>query len=209
MPEAVGCESRCHIDVVRGSIILFFGFGGRDVADGLKQAAMVEPIDPLGRRVFDRLKAAPRATPVDHLSLVESVDRLGQSVVIAVADAADRGLDSGLGKSLTVFDRDVLATAIEVMDETAAARRSAIVKGLLEGVENEASMGGPARSPSDDPPGERIDDEGDVDEPGPGREWSRKRMSASPPRTVRAPFSAYGSLFNLGPRPWRHHDSEK
>ena len=47
--------------------------------------------------------------------------------VIAVADGADRGLDSGLGKSLTVFDRDVLAVAIGVMDETAAARRSAIV----------------------------------------------------------------------------------
>jgi hypothetical protein len=29
------------------------------------------------------------------------------------------------------------------------------------------------------------------------------------PRTVCAPFSAYGSPFNLGPRPWRHHDSER
>jgi hypothetical protein len=29
-------------------------------------------------------------------------------------------------------------------------------------------------------------------------------VSASPPRTVRAPFGAYGSPFNLGPRPWRH-----
>jgi len=33
--EALGCESRCHIDVVHGSIILIFGFGRRDVADGL------------------------------------------------------------------------------------------------------------------------------------------------------------------------------
>ena len=55
MPEAVGCESRCHIDVVRGSIILFFGFSGRDVADGLEQPAMVEPVHPLERRVFDRI----------------------------------------------------------------------------------------------------------------------------------------------------------
>ncbi|GGB13613.1 replicative DNA helicase [Brucella endophytica] len=32
-------------------------------------------------------------------------------------------------------------------------------------------------------------------------EWSKKRKCASPPRTVRAPFSAYGSLFKLGPWP--------
>jgi len=37
----MGCESRGHIDVVGGSIILFFGFGGREVADGLQQPAIV------------------------------------------------------------------------------------------------------------------------------------------------------------------------
>lgn len=94
MPEAVGCESRGHIDVVPGSIILFFGFGGRDAADGLQQPAVVEPVDLFERGVLDGLKAAPRATPVDHLGLVESVDRLARRVVIAVADAADRGLGS-------------------------------------------------------------------------------------------------------------------
>src|SRR5690625_4269337 len=31
--------------------------------------------------------------------------------------------------------------------------------------------------------------------------WSKKRLRASPPRTVRAPLSAYGSLFNLGVTP--------
>jgi hypothetical protein len=37
-------------------------------------------------------------------------------------------------------------------------------------------------------------------------EWSKKRISASPPRTVRAPFSAYGSPFKSGPWPLRHPD---
>ena len=86
--------------------------------------------------------------------------------VIAVADTADLRLDRGFGKPLTIFDRDVLAAALGVMDETAAARRSAIVKGLIERIENEAGMGDPARSPPDDPPGELIDHKGDVDEPG-------------------------------------------
>ena len=45
---------------------------------------------------------------MDDLGLVEAVDRLGESVVVAVADAADRWLDAGLGQALGVLDRDVL-----------------------------------------------------------------------------------------------------
>ena len=59
-PEALGFESRCHIDGVRGSIILFFDFRGRDVADRLERATMVEPVDPFERDVFDGFEAAPR-----------------------------------------------------------------------------------------------------------------------------------------------------
>ena len=91
------------------------------------------------------------------------------------------------------------------MNETAAFDGPAIVERLLQGVEDEAGLGGAGHSPADDPAGKRVDDEGHVDEALPGRKWSRKRVSASPPRTVRAPFSAYGSPFNLGPRPLRHH----
>jgi hypothetical protein len=38
-----------------------------------------------------------------------AVDRLGQGIVIAVADAADRRLDPGLAQSLCIFDRQILA----------------------------------------------------------------------------------------------------
>jgi hypothetical protein len=75
-----------------------FGFGWRDVSDGLQQAAVVEPVDPFQRRVFDGLEAAPWAAAVDDLGLEEPVDRLGQGVVIAVADAADGGLDARFGQ---------------------------------------------------------------------------------------------------------------
>jgi hypothetical protein len=59
----------------------------------------------------------------------------------------------------------------------------------------------PARPPANDAPGKNVDHKGHVDEALPGSEWSKKRGCASPPRTVRAPFSAYGSLFKLGPWP--------
>ena len=46
-----------------------FDFCGRDVPDRLEQAAVVEPADPFECCVFDGLKAAPRASTVDDLSL--------------------------------------------------------------------------------------------------------------------------------------------
>ena len=46
---------------------------------------------------------------MDHLGLEQTVDRLGERVVVRVADAADGWLDAGLGEALGVFDRDVLA----------------------------------------------------------------------------------------------------
>ena len=46
---------------------------------------------------------------MDDLCFVEAVDRLGESVVVGVANAADRRLDPGRGQAFGVLDRDVLA----------------------------------------------------------------------------------------------------
>ena len=40
---------------------------------------------------------------MDDLGLVETVDRFGQSIVVAVADAADGGFKAGLGEALGVL----------------------------------------------------------------------------------------------------------
>ncbi|ESW70531.1 hypothetical protein X773_28050 [Mesorhizobium sp. LSJC285A00] len=45
---------------------------------------------------------------MDHLGLVKAFDRFGESIVVAVADAAYRRLDAGLRQALGVSDRDVL-----------------------------------------------------------------------------------------------------
>jgi hypothetical protein len=62
-----------------------------------------------------------------------------------------------------------------VVDEAAAFGRPAIMERLLQRVEDEAGLSGAGDPPADNPAGERVDDEGDVDEALPGREWSRKR----------------------------------
>ena len=56
--------SRRHIDAVCCRIILMFGFGRRDVADGLEQPTMIEPADPFQRGIFDSFEAAPWPTPI-------------------------------------------------------------------------------------------------------------------------------------------------
>ena len=48
--------------------------------------------------------------------------------------------------------------------------RAAIVKRLLQSVADKAGTRRPAGPPADDPPSIGINDEGDVDEPRPGRD---------------------------------------
>ncbi len=55
----------------------------------LRQAAVVEPVDPFESGHLDGFEAAPRAASMDHLGLVEAVDGLGQRVVVGIADTAD------------------------------------------------------------------------------------------------------------------------
>jgi hypothetical protein len=45
---------------------------------------------------------------MDDLGLVEAVDRLGESVVVAVADAADGRFNAGFRQTLRVADADIL-----------------------------------------------------------------------------------------------------
>lgn len=85
-----------------------FSLGGRHVADRFEKPAGVEPIDPFKGGELDRLEGPLRPTAMDHLGLEQAVDRLGKGVVVRVADAADRGLDTGLRQALRVAQGEVL-----------------------------------------------------------------------------------------------------
>src|SRR4051794_13753103 len=93
------------------------GLGGRDVPDRLEEAAVIEPVDPFEGGELDGFEATPGAAPMDHLGFVEAVDGFGEGVVVAVTDAANRRLDACRGKTLGILDREVLRTAVTVMDE--------------------------------------------------------------------------------------------
>ena len=128
----------------------------------------VEPVDPFERGELDSFERAPGPSPVDYLGLIESVDRFGERIVIAVADTADGGHEPGLGEPFGIFDRDILHAAIGVMDEAAAGDGFAIMNSLFQSIQNETGMRCPAHPPTDDFTGVSIDDEGDIDEVLPG-----------------------------------------
>jgi hypothetical protein len=57
---------------------------------------------------------------MDHLGLVETVDGLGESVVIGISDTADRRFDTGFSQALSVFDG--VQPILAAIDVTAAQR---------------------------------------------------------------------------------------
>lgn len=63
-----------------------------------------------------------------------------------------------------------LKAAIRVMHEAAAMSGTPIMKSLLKGIEDKASMRRPAPPPSNDATSEDVDDKGHIDETLPGRD---------------------------------------
>jgi len=79
---------------------------------GVSSWVVVEPIDPFESGVLDPIEITPGTTMVNDLGLEQSDDRLGERVVVRVADAADRRLDAGLLQALSVTNREILAAPV-------------------------------------------------------------------------------------------------
>lgn len=62
-------------------IVVCLSFCGRDIAQGFHQALDVEPRHPFQRSQFDGIGRFPGTTSMDDFGLVQSVDRLGQSIL--------------------------------------------------------------------------------------------------------------------------------
>src|SRR5216683_6052990 len=144
----------------------------RYIADWLQQPTVIEPVDPFERRVFHGLEVPPRTAPVNKLGLVKSNDRLGKCVVVRIAHAAYRRLDSRFGQSLGVANRQILATAIAVMHDPLDS--GARPQRLLQRVQDQFGVHRARHAPADDAPGEHIDHKRDVNEACPRREWSER-----------------------------------
>ena len=56
LPEAISFESRCHGWLLQHGVVAFLSFGRRDVADGLEEPPVVEPVYPFQGRELHRLE---------------------------------------------------------------------------------------------------------------------------------------------------------
>ena len=91
---------------LRRSIDFIFGkslFSARAV-----WAAVVIPVDPIGGGQLDLVTSAPRVLAVDQLVLEQADRRLGQRVIVRVADGADGGVDTRVLQPYGEGDRCVL-----------------------------------------------------------------------------------------------------
>ena len=93
---------------VVGGLELRRGDVGVVVGDLAVETPVVEPVDVAQGGVLDVVEALPGALGVDQLPLVETVEALGEGVVIAVAAAADRGDDVVGGQAFGVANCEVL-----------------------------------------------------------------------------------------------------
>src|SRR5205807_6434028 len=158
-------ESRRHWECLKFRIVARFGLGGRHVSDWSEQATVVEPLDPFQGGELDKFQRTPRSPSADHLGLVKAVDALGQSIVIAVADAAHGGLDARFGQALGVANRHVLHSPVAMVNQAATPDRAAVSQSLLQGIQHEARLCRTTHPPADDAPGIGVDNKSDVTKP--------------------------------------------
>lgn len=85
-----------------------------------------------------------------HLGLEQAVDGLGGCVVIAVADAADGGLDASFGQPHRCSGCSHIAPPVGMMDEPALPGRPPLAQRLLQGIEHEVRPGMARDTPADD-----------------------------------------------------------
>jgi hypothetical protein len=110
----------------------------------------------------------PGAAPADQVGLGQPDDRLGQGVVERVPAGAHRGDRPGLGQAFGVADSEVLAAPVRMMHQPVQLGL-ARPDGHLQRGQGQVGPQRPRGLPAHQHAAEGVDDQGHVDEPGPGR----------------------------------------
>ena len=102
---------------------------------------------------------------VDHLFLVERIDRLRERVIVRVPCPADRSRNSGIDESFRISDRGILHAPVAVMDESFAEFLPAGPQCHFQSIESEFGTQRVGHLPAHDGAGEGIGDERGVADP--------------------------------------------
>ena len=122
IPETSLVESSHHGLDFELFVILLFELDGWDVSDGFEYPFVVKPVDPFEGSELDVFQVVPGAASIDNFCLVETDDRLGQRIVIGVANAPHGWLDAGLSQAFGVPDAKMLPATVAVVYEPLVAR---------------------------------------------------------------------------------------
>ena len=123
---------------MQGSVESLLCFVRCDISDGAVQARVVIPVDPFQGFPFDLTSGLPGAEELDDLGLEQADDAFGESIVIEITDAADRGVDARPGQPFGVSNRQVLATSVAVMDQLVSLGWCPLADGLIQGIQHES-----------------------------------------------------------------------
>ena len=129
------------------AIVGLLELGWRDIPAGAVKPLGVVPVNPRRGCELELPERSPALPPADQLGFVETVDGLGQGVVVAVALAPDAVDGLGLIEALGVANRKVLNPAIGMVDQTGQLLTPEGER-HLEGVERENRSAGSPTSAS-------------------------------------------------------------
>lgn len=116
---------------------------------------------------------APGAVGPDQFGLVGADLGLGQGVVVGVAHGAYGGIDTGLDEPAGERERGVLRAGVGVVHQPGQVADAVLGAGpdrVFEAVQDQFGGHSCGGSPADDAAGVDVEDEGDVDGAGPGRD---------------------------------------
>jgi hypothetical protein len=78
---------------------------------------------------------------MDHLDFEQTLDRLGEGIVIAVSSTADGGRNANFSETFGIANRNFLAPSVTMVHEPMLSRRAPVMESLLKGIEHEAGLG--------------------------------------------------------------------
>src|SRR5438552_7766265 len=113
-----------------------------------------------------RVGLRAEAFAIEQLTLERREEALAERVVVGVAHRAHRGPDAGLATAEPEGDRRVLAALVRVMDDV---RGPALLDGHVQRRQDELGSEMGLHRPTDYAPTPRVDNNGEVQKPRPGR----------------------------------------
>lgn len=95
-------------------MILGFNLGRGLVGQGFMHTGGVPPVHPVHGFEFDLGGGWPGGASINQLGLIQTIDCLGQGIVIGIASRANRSSQACLGKVFGIANADILRSAVGI-----------------------------------------------------------------------------------------------